>query len=500
MSSAVSTFSILSPRGDTIISREYRDDTGSVHQTAEIFFRAAKFGLGEAKRDAHANAAAPGASPAPPHAASPEDTPPVFVLDGISYISIKNSGLYFLCTTRYNVSANLILELLVRLTKSFRDFCGVLNEEAIRKNFVLVYELLDEVLDYGYPLQTSTEVLKQFVYNEPVAVTATAASFKVPVPGAGLGLSGKATRMAPSSSVNKSVLTATRNTALGAIGLQRFTNAQSAARNEIFVDILERVTCLFNASGVLLNAEVDGSIVMKSFLVNNPELRVALNEDLVVGKHNLAGVYAASVVLDDASFHECVRLDEFEDMRTLVFAPPEGEFTLMNYRLTSDIRPPFRIVPALEQVSPTQVDLLVRVRADIPPRNYGAGVKVKFPVPRSASGVSLTTGRGADATGQSADYLPQDHCVEWTVRKFQGGAEHFVRARVTLREPANMNNLRREMSPVSMDFEVPMLSTSNLQVRYLRVASQPSRFEGPNAPHRWVRYITQASSYACRLT
>ena len=29
MTSAVSTFSILSPRGDTIISREYRDDTGA---------------------------------------------------------------------------------------------------------------------------------------------------------------------------------------------------------------------------------------------------------------------------------------------------------------------------------------------------------------------------------------------------------------------------------------------------------------------------------------
>ena len=27
-----------------------------------------------------------------------------------------------------------------------KDYCGVLNEESIRLNFVLVYELLDEVL------------------------------------------------------------------------------------------------------------------------------------------------------------------------------------------------------------------------------------------------------------------------------------------------------------------------------------------------------------------
>ena len=500
MSSAVSTFSILSPRGDTIISRVFRDDTGSAHHTAEIFFRAAKFGLSEAKKDPSAVAGVG------KRAGGADETPPVFVLDGISYISTKTAGLYFLCTTRYNVSPSLILELLARLAKSFRDFCGVLNEEAIRKNFVLVYELLDEVMDYGFPLQTSTEVLKQFVYNEPVAVTPAAASFKVPMPGgAGLGLSSRGgTRMAPSSSVNKSVLSAGGRAAssLTSMGLQRFAGTQSTQRNEIFVDILERVSCTFNSSGVLQNAEVDGSIVMKSFLLNNPELRVALNEDLVVGKHNLANVYSASVVLDDATFHECVRLDEFEEQRTLLFVPPEGEFCLMNYRVGGggDVRPPFRIMPTLEQVSPTQIDLVVRVRADLPQRNYGAGVKVKFPVPKSTSGVSLSIGRGADAAGQSAEYLPQSQSVEWSIRKFQGGAEHVVKARVTLRESAVMHLVRREMSPITMDFEIPMLSTTNLQVRSLRVAQNSSRFEGPNAPHRWVRYITASASYACRLT
>jgi AP-4 complex subunit mu-1 len=491
MTSCVSTFAILSPRGDTIISRQYRDDTGSVHSTSEIFFRASKFGLSEAKKEDSAVGSA----------TTGDETPPVFNIDGISYISLKTSGLYFVTTTRYNVSPTVILELLSRLAKSCRDFCGILTEESIRKNFVLVYEVLDEVLDYGYPLQTSTEILKNMIYNEPIVVNPVAASFKVPTPGSSLsgGSSSKA-RMAPSSSVNKSVLTTGKSNTLGAMGLQRFAGQTSTTRNEIFVDILERVTCLFNSSGVLLNAEVDGSIIMKSFLINNPELRVALNEDLVIGKHNLANVYAAGVVLDDCSFHECVRLDEFEEHKSLVFIPPEGEFTLMNYRLTSEVRPPFRISPAFESISGTQVDLLVRVRADIPQRNYGSNVKVRFPVPKNTSGVSLITGKGADSAGQTAEYLPQDHRCEWTIKKFVGQTEHVIKARVTLKDstlPPQM--LRREMGPISMDFEIPMLSTSNLQVRYLRVAQQSSRYDGSNAPHRWVRYITNSNSYACRL-
>ena len=32
-----------------------------------------------------------------------------------------------------------------------REYFGTLEEESIRDNFVLVYELLDEVMDHGYP-------------------------------------------------------------------------------------------------------------------------------------------------------------------------------------------------------------------------------------------------------------------------------------------------------------------------------------------------------------
>jgi AP-4 complex subunit mu-1 len=51
-----------------------------------------------------------------------------------------------------------------------QDYCGSLSEEAIRKNFPLIYELLDEVVDYGTPQSTSTEALKTFVLNEPTVV------------------------------------------------------------------------------------------------------------------------------------------------------------------------------------------------------------------------------------------------------------------------------------------------------------------------------------------
>ncbi len=37
------------------------------------------------------------------------------------------------------------------------------QEESIRDNFVIIYELLDEVMDFGYPQHTEAKVLKEYV-------------------------------------------------------------------------------------------------------------------------------------------------------------------------------------------------------------------------------------------------------------------------------------------------------------------------------------------------
>ncbi len=38
------------------------------------------------------------------------------------------------------------------------------------------------------------------------------------------------------------------------------------------------------------------------------------------------------MVFDDCNFHECVNTSEFDMNRTLKVTPPDGEFTVMNYR------------------------------------------------------------------------------------------------------------------------------------------------------------------------
>lgn len=79
-----------------------------------------------------------------------------------------------------NMSPALGVELLNRIMKIIKDYCGMLTEEAVRKNFALIYELLDEAIvvasdgldsqDFGYPQDTTSEALANYVHNKPIVI------------------------------------------------------------------------------------------------------------------------------------------------------------------------------------------------------------------------------------------------------------------------------------------------------------------------------------------
>lgn len=43
------------------------------------------------------------------------------------------------------------------------EYFKELEEESIRDNFVIIYELLDEIMDFGYPQTTDSKILQEYV-------------------------------------------------------------------------------------------------------------------------------------------------------------------------------------------------------------------------------------------------------------------------------------------------------------------------------------------------
>jgi hypothetical protein len=49
-------------------------------------------------------------------------------------------------------------------------FEGPLNESSIKRNFVLIYELLDEAMDFGFPQLTEPASLKSLITQKGVRI------------------------------------------------------------------------------------------------------------------------------------------------------------------------------------------------------------------------------------------------------------------------------------------------------------------------------------------
>ncbi|KAK3024924.1 hypothetical protein RJ639_043239 [Escallonia herrerae] len=494
----ISQFFVLSQRGDNIVFRDYRGDVQK--GSAEIFFRKVKFWREDGE----------------------EEAPPVFNVDGVNYFHVKVVGLLFVATTRANVSPSLVLELLQRIARVIKDYLGVLNEDSFRKNFVLVYELLDEVIDFGYVQTTSTEVLKSSVFNEPIMVDAARLP---PLGPASIFMQG--TKRMPGTAVTKSVVA---------------NEPGGRKREEIFVDIIEKISLTFSSSGYILTSEIDGTIQMKSFLTGNPEIRLALNEELSIGRsgRSIYGSrdYSGSsgsgpVILDDCNFHESVHLDSFDVDRTLTLVgdigkrrlmlmkgpvlmgfckldassailnqvPPDGEFPVMNYRMTQEFKPPFRINTLIEEAGALKAEVILKIRAEFSPSVTANTIVVQMPLPAYTTRVSFELEPGA--VGQMTDFKESNKRLEWGLKKaiflhkyFQivGGSDHTLRAKLTFSQESH-GNITKEAGPVSMTFTIPMYNTSRLQVKYLQIAKKSKTYN----PYRWVRYVTQANSYVARI-
>jgi AP-4 complex subunit mu-1 len=462
----ISQVFVLSPRGDKIIFKDYRHDVA--RNSDEIFFRKYKFWEGDEGRDAAHQQ----------HHVVSGDCPPFFVEKNVFFSFVRRQGLLIVATTPiFDASPSFFAEVLSRFCKVLKDFLGVLSEDAIRKNFAIVYELLDEMIDTGVVQDMNTESLRPYVFNDVVASEPVVAAPKQEGMIARLrkgdfGLGDKTRR---STATNVSVA----------------GGGSANKKNEIFIDVIERLNVVFNSQGNVLTSEVDGSIQMKSFLTGSPDLYLGLNDDLVVGRDDSRGKYA-TVCLDSVNFHESADSTRFEAERVVMMRPPSGEFVVMNYRMTGDFTQPFRIIPSIEVVSTYKAELTLRVRADIPTATQGINVFVRCPMPKAATSVSVELGVGAQA--QKYEYRQAEKMVVWSIPKFKGGTEHVCKIGVAMGAPFVAAS-RKEMGPISMVFEVPNHNVSGIAIKFLRLEERSESYN----PQRWVRNITQANSYVTRM-
>lgn len=377
---------------------------------------------------------------------------PIFTEDGYTFAFIKHNNLFVMCVTTRNSNVALVLTSLHRLINVFKDYFGELDEESIRDNFVIIYELMDETMDFGYPQSLDSKILREFITQEsnryesaprpPVAVT-NAVSWR--------------------------------------------SEGIKHRKNEIFLDVVEKLNLLVSGNGSILNSEIVGAIKMKSFLSGMPELKLGLNDKLMFEATGRPMTRGKAVELEDIKFHQCVRLARFENDRTISFIPPDGEFDLMTYRLTTQVKPLIWVEAVVEPHSHSRIEYMVKAKSQFKSRSLANSVEIVIPVPHDVDSPSFKSSIG------SVSYLPDRNVIVWSIKQLNGSREYLMRAHFGL-PSVSSEDPEHWKAPIEVTFEIPYFTVSGIQVRYLKIIEKSGYQALP-----WVRYITQNGDYQLRM-
>ena len=319
-----------------------------------------------------------------------------------------------------------------------------MEEESIRDNFVIIYELLDEMMDFGYPQTTETKILQEYITQE---------SHKLEV------------QARPPIAVTNAVSWRSE-------GIRY-------RKNEVFLDVVESLNLLVSSTGNVLRSEILGAIKMKCYLSGMPELRLGLNDKAMFETTGRA-TRGKAVEMEDVKFHQCVRLSRFENDRTISFIPPDGEFELMSYRLNTQVKPLIWVESEVRNHSGSRMEYVLKARAQFKRRSTANNVEILVPVPADADCPRFRTNIG------SVHYAPEKSAIIWKIKQFGGGKEFLMRAELGLPSVKGDDEHGGGMTggfggsmggvgggkgkrPVQVKFEIPYFTTSGIQVRYLKI-------------------------------
>ena len=410
------------------------------------------------------------------------DERPVWIEHGTTYVYIKYNNLYIMAVTERNSNAAMLLLFLYRLVEVFKDYFKELEEESIRDNFVITYELMDEMMDFGYPQISEAKILREYITQE-----------------------------AHKLEVVKPPMAVTNAVSWRSEGIKH-------RKNEIFLDVVERLNLLVAVNGTLLRSEILGSLKMRSYLSGMPELKLGLNDKLLfeaTGRRSAPGRSKGKAVeMEDIKFHQCVRLARFENDRTISFIPPDGEFELMSYRLSTQasararapqpppsppaspsppplgrqVKPLIWIEAVVEPHSHSRIEYMIKAKSQFKQRSTANNVEIVIPVPPDADTPTFKTSIG------NVKYAPERDAIVWSIKQFHGGKEYLMRAHFGLPSVSNEED-KKDKPPITVKFEIPYFTVSGIQVRYLKIIEKSGYQALP-----WVRYITQNGDYQLRTT
>jgi AP-3 complex subunit mu len=239
------------------------------------------------------------------------------------------------------------------------------------------------------------------------------------------------------------------------------------ATNEIYFDIIEEIDCTVDANGLVVSSEVSGEIQSVCKLSGMPDLTLS---------------FTNPHILDDVSFHPCVRYNRYEQSKVISFVPPDGNFKLMNYRVKGQLQLPIYVKPQINyHGSSGRVSIMVGLKNTQGKVVEDVVITVQFP--KGISSTTLTANQG------TSNYDEMTKVCKWVIGKIPKDKSPMLEGSVSLPPGAQLPDTP---AIIMADFKIVMYAASGLKVDSLSLHTE--RYK----PYKGVRSITRAGKFQVR--
>lgn len=423
----LSSIVFINQRGDVLIYRIYKDDI----TRSETFHFCTRLIANKNKKET-----------------------PILYLDGTTFFYVSYKDFILVAATKTNVNCGMVFQFLYALLDILKHYFGEEPTEAlIKAKYVLIYEILDEIIDFGIPQITESQILQAFITE------------------GGIKLEN-----------------------LKELGMKKFTTLMTSAtawrnadikytKNQVWIDVVESVSVLLSNKGQVLKADISGCVEFNSQLSGMPECKFAINDKFLLQRTKEGEIEKSTVTIDDVKFDRCVKLSKFDRENAITFIPPDGKFNLMTYRVSSQFMLPFQILCIFNELSPTKLSYQIKVKAIFDTVFFAQNVVLTIPTPKNVINVVSNSPKG------KAKHEPEKKAVMWRMKKFHGQSEVLIRTDIEVSNEGYSNWMKE---PLALEFQLPSTTASGLKVLSLKINE-------PYQVSKWIRYMTKSGDYFQRV-
>tara|TARA_B110000977_G_scaffold176526_1_gene232311 strand:+ start:27120 stop:28553 length:1434 start_codon:yes stop_codon:yes gene_type:complete len=426
----------------------------------------------------------------------------VLTTEGEQYcFHITRGEITYIATTETETEPLMVIEFLTQLHVVLKAYFTEVTEQVLQEHHVTLYQLLDEMLDSGIPVNTHPGGLKVLVPPPNLLNRAQSVVFG-----------------------HQGVLVSDQDP-LKLLPLPWRSNNIKYASNEIYLDIIESIDATLDSEGRVLHSAIHGVIEVNSRLSGMPDISLSLSN---------------SHLIEEYSFHPSVRLSRFAADRVVSFVPADGNFTLMSYKVrppqtkdnSNQWQPKYIKQNAWQQGSmgggmntpqTAQVPLPLYIR---PQATFGStqgrvsivcGTKPAFEKPVESVSLEVrlpdrVSSADPSATHGVATYDDIGHHVKWVIEKFPADKTPCLTVQLNL-ESYEANDASKqgqgkagkqlngeksrsvrlqELVDIHANFSVSGVGTSGIKVETLQVRNEKYK------PSQGVRYHTRGGRVVVR--